>query len=71
MNSENNSGQTPMYIAAARGKLETVELLFKSGGKLNSRIYKGNTPLHVTTVNGHTKIVEFILANVVDKNPTS
>ena len=32
---------------------------------------KKDTPLHAAARYGHTEIVEFILANVVDKNPVN
>ena len=48
-----------------------MKFLFEIGGDLNLRTHKGNTPLHAAVMNGHTEVVDFILANVVDKSPVN
>ena len=48
-----------------------MKFLFNIGGDLNSRTNERDTPLHVAARYGHTEVVEFILANVVDKNPVN
>ena len=70
MHPENNSGETPMFNAVEKGKLETVKFLFNIGGDLSSRNDEGDTPLHAATQYGHTEVIKFILANMIDKNPT-
>ena len=72
VNARNILGETPIFEAVSSGKMETVKFLFETGGDLNLSTTEGNTPLHAgiyfsNSVN--TGMVEFILANVVDKNP--
>ena len=52
--------------------METVKFLFERGGDLNLSTTEENTPLHAAMYFGNscnTGMIEFILANVVDKNP--
>ncbi len=39
-------GSTPLHLAAAAGRLETVELLLDAGADVNARNGNGATPLH-------------------------
>ena len=73
---KDQEGQTALHIAAQLNSLKICKLIveiYDKGGVLvnsgaNGRWGDGETPLHTATRYGHTEIVEFILANVVDKN---
>ena len=76
---KDQEGQTALHIAAQLNSLKICKLIveiYNKGGVLvnssaNGRWGDGETPLHTATRYGHTEIVEFILANVVDKNPVN
>ena len=64
--------ETPIFVAVSSGKMEIVKFLFEKGGDLNLSTTEGNFPLHAAMYFGNscnTGMIEFILANVVDKNP--
>jgi ankyrin repeat protein len=66
-----NSGLTPLVLAALEGKLEIVKLLLKQGAPLMGRDQKGFTALHAACHAGRLGVVEYLLesgAQVNDQN---
>ena len=60
----------PLFLAAAHGRKDVVELLLKADGVLvNQTTGNGRTPLHAATANGHEAIARLLLqAKGVDVN---
>ncbi|KAI1002124.1 hypothetical protein K3495_g6080 [Podosphaera aphanis] len=58
----NSSGQTPLAVACARGKLELVKRRYAECPEdLNVPDNALNTPLHIASLEGLTSIVKFLL----------
>jgi hypothetical protein len=69
LNSKDNRGATPLWIAAAYGKCELVEYLISRGANLNSKTeIAGLTPFHIAALNGQKDVVELLLAKGADVN---
>jgi serine/threonine-protein phosphatase 6 regulatory ankyrin repeat subunit B len=47
VNIKNNSGQTPLFIAAAQGNAQVVHALIKKGADVNIQNNEGQTPLFI------------------------
>ncbi len=67
--------QTPLFMAAARGKWKYVTLLVEANASVHFRdeVYSGMTTLLVASQNGQSAIVELLLqkgANASDTEPT-
>ena len=61
-----NSGYTPLIIAAMNGHAEAVEkLLYSSGTAVNHQNNDGNTALHMAARNGLECVVQLLLQNVL------
>ena len=56
-------GYTPLYWAAAKGHLETAQLLADNGADVNRRNRDGATPLHAAATHGHRDVVDYLLAH--------
>lgn len=64
----NDSGVTPLVIAALEGKLEIVKLLLKHGGQVMGRDAKGFTALHAACHAGRLMVVKYLLENGAEVN---
>ena len=58
INVQENSGATPLYQAAAWGRLETVDLLVRKGADTSIRTREGISPLQAAIANQHQMVVE-------------
>ena len=58
-----SDGQTPLYIASARGHLEIVKMLIASGALLDIADKLGSTHLYSASKNGHLEIVKMLIAS--------
>ena len=57
----NESGMTPLMLAAANGDASLVELLIVAGADVNAaRASDGATPLVIATTLGHNTIAKYI-----------
>ncbi len=54
-------GESPLGLAAAMGELETLDILIKSGARLNDRSDSGYTPLMNAVASGQKDAVERML----------
>ena len=62
VNSTDSRAATPLWIAAAYGKLGPVEYLISKGADINAKAkITGLTPLHIAALNGHREVVELLL----------
>ena len=57
-----------LMIAARDGRKPMVELLLKSGAKVNDKNHSGEVALHYAAANGHKAVVELLLKNKADVN---
>jgi ankyrin repeat protein len=58
----NNTGQTPLSIAAMLGSLACTSILIEQGGNISIADNKKLTPLHWAALKGHTKIIAKLLS---------
>ncbi len=62
-------GGWPLLMIAARdGRKPMVELLLKSGAKVNDKNNSGETALHYAAAKGHKAVAEVLLKNKADVN---
>lgn len=70
-NSQNNEGKTPLYIAAEKGYIESIKLIFINCRKNkinygNIKAYNGYWPLHIAIINNHldaAKLIKYLFGN--------
>jgi ankyrin repeat protein len=60
LNNQNNSGSTPLHLAAFWGHFSVVKLLVEEGAKLDIKNEKGRTALDVSALYGHKQIAEYL-----------
>jgi len=60
--------ETPLHMAAPRGKLNIVKELIKRGAKVNARRDIKWTPLHEAAYYGHTEVIKILIENGADVN---
>jgi ankyrin repeat protein len=73
--SKDETGWTPLHLAAQKGFKEVAELLLANKADPNAKSKRGDTPLH-WAANGHKEIVALLLANkakvdIKDNNGTT
>ncbi|WP_353284266.1 ankyrin repeat domain-containing protein [Wolbachia endosymbiont (group A) of Lasioglossum fulvicorne] len=62
VNAQNDTGKTPLHVAAEHDHKEVVEALLKVEGiNVNAQDGYGSTPLHLAAKMGHTEIVKDLL----------
>jgi hypothetical protein len=66
--SMDDSGRTPLHIAAENGDTDMMRLLLASKADVNARNNLGQTPLHTAAAKNHLDAVELLLANKADVN---
>ncbi|MFH1196475.1 MAG: ankyrin repeat domain-containing protein [bacterium] len=68
-NSATLDGQTPASLAVAQGYSDVLKLLHKNNAKLNfvDKNY-ARTLLHIAAIKGYGEIVEYLIANGLDKS---
>ncbi|PRP86824.1 Protein F53A10.2, isoform a [Planoprotostelium fungivorum] len=65
---KDETGQTPLHIAAYDGHFNIAYLLLSRGADVNSRDQQQWTPLHCSTNQGHLKISSLLLSRGSDPN---
>lgn len=60
-----------LTIASRDGRRPLVELLLKSGAKVDEKNSSGETALHYAAANGHKAVAEVLLKNKADVNARS
>ena len=68
VNSKNNDHETPLHLAAMRGRKDIVGLLLANEAAVDARNFSGRTPLHLAAARGHTDVAELLLANNANVN---
>jgi len=66
--SRDDTGWTPLHLAAQKGFKEVAELLLANKAQVNAKSKRGDTPLHWAAVNGHKDVAELLFANNADVN---
>ena len=56
-------GTAPIHLAAAKGCVQTCDVLIRSGNAKDSRTKVDKTPLHIAAQEGHADVVELLLKN--------
>ena len=49
-----------MYIAAARGQVESIRVLKELGADINQADHDGVTPLHIAAAKGHVEVLRVL-----------
>lgn len=57
------TGFTALHWAAKQGRIETVDMMARSGADVNQRAHGGYTPLHLASLHGHTHIIQLLINN--------
>ena len=60
-NAQDNTGETPLSLAALAGRAEVVKLLIERGSAVDGRSVRGFTALHAAAYGGHLDIVGLLL----------
>ena len=61
INAVDDSGETPLHKASAKGHLNIVKLLVNNGANVNAQAKDGCTPLYLSACSRHQKVSEFLL----------
>jgi ankyrin repeat protein len=62
LNEPGRLGRTPLMAATAKGSLEMIEALVRSGASVQATGSKHMTALHEASVNGETRIAEYLIS---------
>ena len=57
------TGQTPLHMAADKGSLDCIMILLKNGADINVADNEGTTPLHAAVIRGSLDVTTFLLEN--------
>ena len=71
VNARNETGYTPLHLAARQGTAEVVQLLITAGADVNTRSEDGTTPLHWAAWQGTAEVVQLLIAAGADVNARS
>jgi ankyrin repeat protein len=68
INSKDESGATPLMIAALEGQVDIIKLLLNEKAEVNAKDENGWTPLMIATTNGYDEVVELLISAKADVN---
>ncbi len=63
---DNNSGSTPLHLAARNDHKDVAELLLANNVNVDAKNLNAQTPLDLAALGGHKDMVELLLANKAD-----
>ena len=61
VNAKNNTGMTPLMMAAEKGYIELLEVLLTAKADINSKNKAGKSALDLAEKNKHTHVVERLI----------
>ncbi len=61
INGPNIDGQTPLHVAAAKGRLVVVKLLLKHNADIDAKDSNGRTPLYGAIMAGRTQVAQYLV----------
>lgn len=61
INSQNEDGQTPLFLACQIGEVSLVRHILNAGGLLDITTNMGFAPLHAAASNGHVEVASILL----------
>ncbi len=67
LNVKDDSGRTPMHLAALHGRTDIVQALIKAGADKDATNNSGETPMHYAAREGRTDIVQALIEAGADK----
>ena len=66
--SKDNSGYTPLHLAAQMDHKDVAGLLLADKAEVDARAVNGRTPLYVAAIYGHKDVAELLLAHDAEVN---
>ena len=63
-----DTGATPLHMAAASGRKDVAELLLANKADVNAKANNGATPLQLAAIEDRGDVVELLLANGAEVN---
>ncbi|RYP90107.1 hypothetical protein DL770_003799 [Monosporascus sp. CRB-9-2] len=69
VNQPNNSGETPLHIAASQGNVKAMERLMAQGADINKADQSGDTPLHAAAWRHKSETCNFLLGQGASVDP--
>ena len=60
--------KTALHLAALKGHLDTLEVLIRSGAKINAKADGGATPLHLSIKKANVKVITTLINAMADVN---
>ena len=68
INLQDESGRTPLHIAAEAVNFEIVKLLVENGAEVNAKDNSQQIPLHLTAFHGNQEIADYFISEGADVN---
>lgn len=69
INISDSAGQTPLHLAAKKGRPIVVELLLDKGAQPNAKNNKGQSPLDLALIDGRTQVAKLLVNQGAEIEP--